>query len=226
MFLYHPVYLLLIIPALFGWVAQWKVRSTYFYYLEMPNRIGIKGSELATMILTYYHLQIPIFKVKKPMLNYYDPGKKSIYFCERILGTASVTSISIVAHEIEHARQDRDECRYMVIRKRLAKFLAATGQFSPFVFMWGVLFGNTLFVYTGILFLLIMTVFAIVSLPVEINASREGLETLKKLKIASQEEIKLVSIVLKYAAFTYFAGVAQRIGTFFFIVMIAMTIKN
>lgn len=65
-----------------------------------------------------------------------------------------------------------------------------------------------------------MSLFALISLPVEINASKRALETLKKLKIADKEEIKMVATVLRNAALTYFVGAGQRIATFLFIVMI------
>ena len=65
-----------------------------------------------------------------------------------------------------------------------------------------------------------MTAFAFISLPVELNASNRAMKILKEMKIADQEEIEMVSVVLRNAALTYFAGAAQRVGTFLFIVMI------
>jgi uncharacterized protein len=93
-------------------------------------------------------------------------------------------------------------------------------QFSPLVFMWGIFFRNVIFIYLGVILLFGMAVFAIISLPIELNASNRAMKTLKDIGIADQEEIQMISVVLRHAALTYFAGAAQRIGTFLFIVMV------
>jgi len=108
----------------------------------------------------------------------------------------------------------------MVLRNKTAKFLALVGQFSPLVFMWGIFLRNVIFIYSGVVLLFGMVIFALISLPVELNASNRALKTLKEVELADREEIKMVATVLRFAALTYFAGAAQRMGTFLFIVMI------
>jgi Zn-dependent membrane protease YugP len=154
------------------------------------------------------------------MLNYYNPQGKTLHLSEKIAEHDSITSISIVAHEVEHALQDKQGCKYMVMRNRMAKSLAIMGQFSPLIFMWGIFFRNAIFIYLGIILLFGMAIFALISLPVELNASKRALQTLKKLEIADKEEIKMVATVLRDASLTYFVGAGQRIATFLFIVMI------
>ncbi len=217
---FNPFYLLLIIPALLGWFAQWRIREAYFRYLKIPNKTNLKGTEIAQVLLSYHGLNMPVFQIKKPMLNYYHPQTKTLHLCQQIAENPSITSMGIVAHEVEHAVQDHQGCRFMVLRNKLAKSLALMGQFSPLVFIWGILFRNMFFIYAGVILLFGMVIFALVSLPVELNASRRALQSLRETGIADQEEIKMVSIVLRHAALTYFAGAAQRIGTFLFMMMI------
>jgi hypothetical protein len=102
----------------------------------------------------------------------------------------------------------------------MAKSLAFMGQFSPLIFMWGIFFRNVLFIYLGIILLFGMVVFALISLPVELNASKRALQTLKKMNIADEKEIEMVATVLRHAALTYFVGAGQRIATFLFVVML------
>ena len=220
MFSFDPMYLLLIIPVMVGWFAQWRVQQVYQKFLEISTKKGIKGIDVAKTLMAYHHLNIPVLQTRKPMLNYYNPQGKTLHLSGKIAEHDSITSMGIVAHEVEHAVQDHQGCRFMVLRNKMAKSLAVMGQFSPLIFMWGIFFRNIFFIYLGILLLFGMAVFAVISLPVELNASNRAVSTLKDAHIADQEELKMVNTVLRHAAMTYFAGAAQRIGTFLFIVMI------
>lgn len=217
---FNPIYLLLIIPTLLGWFAQWRIHQIYYRYLEIPNKKKIKGTEVAEAFLAYHGLNMPVLQSKKSMLNYYNPQTKTLHLCEQISKSHSITSMGIVAHEVEHAAQDHQGCRFMNLRNKMAKSLAVMGQFSPLVFMWGIFFRNIIFIYLGVILLFGMVIFALISLPVELNASSRALKTLKELDLADQEEIDMVATILRHAAFTYFAGAGQRIGTFLFIVML------
>jgi hypothetical protein len=216
----NPIYLLLIIPIFLGWFAQWRVRQSYHKYLKVSNKIGIKGGEAAKSLLSYHGLNMPVLLTKRPMLNYYNPQDKTLHLSEQIAEYNSITSISIVAHEVEHAVQDKQGCKFMVLRNKMAQSLAFMGQFSPLIFMWGIFFRNALFIYLGIILLFGMVIFALISLPIELNASKKALQTLKKINIADEEEIEMVATVLRHAALTYFIGAGQRIATFLFIVML------
>jgi len=217
---FNPIYLFLIIPIFLGWFAQWRVRQSYQKYLKIPSKKGIKGTEVTKTFLSHHHLNIPILETTSPMLNYYNPQSKTLHLSEQIAENDSITSMGIIAHEVEHAVQDKQGCKFMVLRNKMAKSLALMGQFSPLVFMWGIFFRNAIFIYLGIILLFGMTIFALISLPVELNASKRALQTLKKLNIADQEEIRMIATVLRNAALTYFVGAGQRIGTSLFIVMV------
>lgn len=217
---FNPMYLLLIIPIIAGWVAQRRVNESFDRYLKISNKKGISGKEVADIILSHHDLNIPVLQSKKPMLNYYNPQDKTLHLSAQISKKDSITSMGIVAHEIEHALQDKQGSRFMVLRNKMAKNLAYLGQFSPLVFIWGIFFRNIAFIYLGIVLLFGMAVFAIVSLPVELDASKKALRTLQDLNMIDKEESKAIATVLRHAALTYFVRAAQRIGTFLFIVMV------
>jgi len=222
----NSVYLPLIISMLLGWFAQWRVHQIYFRYGRIPNKRKIKGMEIAKILLAYHRLNIPILKTKKPMLNYYHPQTKTLHLYEQVSENNSITSMGIVAHEIEHAVQDDQGSHFMSFRNKIARLLAAMGQISPLVFLGGILFRSMFFIYLGMILLFGMVVYAMVSLPIELNASNRAVKTLKETGIADQGEIEMVSVVLRHAAFTYFAGAAQRIGTFLFVVMVMFALHQ
>lgn len=226
MLFFNPTYLFLIIPVLLGWFTQWRVRKIYCQYLKIPNKKKIKGIEVAKFLMSYHHLNLPVLQTKKSILNYYDPKNKTLYLSRQISEYYSITSMGIVAHEIEHAVQDDQGCRFMNFRNKAATTMAVIGQISPLVFMSGILFRKVLFIYLGVMFLFGMVIYALISLPIELNASNRAIRTLKDTGIADQEEIKMVSVVLHHAALTYFAGAAQRIGTFLFIIMFLFIIHQ
>jgi uncharacterized protein len=217
---FNPIYLLLIIPVFLGWFAQWRIQRSYHQYLKIPNKKKIKGTEVAEAFLSHHGLNIPILQTKRPMLNYYNPQTKTLHLSEQIAEHNSITSMGIVAHEVEHVVQDKQGCRFMNLRNKMSKTLALMSQFSPLVFMWGIFFRNVIFIYLGVILLFGMAVFAIISLPIELKASKRALKTLKELDIADEEEIKMISTVLRHAALTYFVAAGQRIGTFLFIVLV------
>ena len=214
------LYLLLVIPFLLGWLAQLRVRQTFYYYLKIPNKKGYTGAQIAEILLNDHKLNIPILETKKPLLNYYNPQSKTLHLSNKIAENPSITALGIVAHEMEHVVQDHQGWKYMHLRNNIAKLLAITGQLSPIFFLWGILFGMSFFIILSVAMLFGMTIFALISLPVELNASRRAIAQLKNLNLADQKELKMASRVLRNAALTYFAGASQRLGTFLFVVMI------
>ncbi|MBP8718065.1 MAG: zinc metallopeptidase [Candidatus Atribacteria bacterium] len=225
-FTFQPLYLLLIVPAFLGWFAQWRLRQIYYRYLKVPNKKGIRGGEVAKVLLSSYNLNLPVLQTKRQMINYYNPQNKTLNFCTNIIELASITSLGIVAHEVEHAVQDKQGFRFMNLRNKLAKSLAIMGQLSPLIFIWGIFFRNIFLVYLGIILLFGMAVFALVSLPVELNASNRALTKLQEIGLSDQQEIKMVAMVLRYAALTYFVEATQRIGTFLFILLLFLMFRK
>ncbi len=220
MLAFQPIYLLLVIPALLGWFAQWRLRQVYYHYLQVPNKKGKNGLEIVRDLLSFYQLNLPVLQTNKKLLNYYNPQNRTLHLCKNIIESPSITSLGIVAHEVEHVVQEEKGFLPMRLRNRMAKPLALMGQLSPLVFAWGIFFRNVFLVYMGVFLLAGMVIFSLVSLPIEFNASKGALNTLQEAGLADRDEIKMVAIVLRHAAFTYLIGTAQRIGTFLFILLI------
>ncbi len=226
MLTFQPIYLLLVIPALLGWFAQWRLRQVYYHYLQVPNKKGKNGIEIAQALLLFYQLNIPVLQTNKMLLNYYDPQNKALHFCKNIIESYSITSLGIVAHEVEHAVQEERGFRPMSLRNKIVKPLALVGHLSPLVFAWGIFVRNIFFIYAGVFFLVSMVIFSLVSLPIEFNASNRALNTLQEAGLADREEIRMVAIVLRHAAFTYLIEATQRIGIFLFILLIMFLITR
>ncbi|WP_218113412.1 zinc metallopeptidase [Atribacter laminatus] len=121
-------------------------------------------------------------------IDHYNPKSKKITLSASISESDSITSLGVVAHEVGHALQDAEGYRYIKIRNKLAKRLSILSQFSPLVFIGGLWFGIPIFRILALFMLGAFVVFTIITLPVELNASKRAISLLKKSKIMVKEE--------------------------------------
>lgn len=219
--LFDPVYLLLIVPALLTWWAQAKVREIYRKYETQPNRRGISGQEIARYLLSSLGLtDVNLGRIPGTLTDHYDPQTNTLRLSDGTVRTSSVTALGIVAHEVGHAAQDAEGYGFMRLREILARPLSVLASLSPLVFIGGMLYGNPLYMSLGGLMLASQAVFALVTLPVERNASSRAVQMLEQTGLAMAEESKGVREVLRAAAFTYLTRLGRQIASFLFFVAV------
>jgi Zn-dependent membrane protease YugP len=217
LFQFDPIYLLLIAPALLAWFAQAKVREVYQKYTNVPNRLRVSGVEVAKYLVDYLGLRnIALQRVPGTLTDHYDPQTSTLRLSDGSVNATSITALGIVAHEVGHAAQDAEGYRFMRLRGALAQPLAVLAQLSPFIFIGGMLFGSPLFMALAVLMMIAQTVFILVTLPVERNASSRAVQMLEQSGLAAREEIGAVKHVLHAAACTYLAALGRQIASFLF----------
>jgi len=224
---FNPLYLLLIIPALLGWFAQGRVRATYEKQAAQPNSLGLSGLEAAKRLLAQHGLSgVSIERAEGHLTDHYDPQTKTLRLSDGVANGRSVTALGIVGHEVGHAAQDAQGYRFMRLRTLLARRISVVTQWSSFIFIGGMLFGISILMALGGVMLAGLALFSLVTLPVERNASDRALAALQAMGLAATEEIAGVRRVLRAAAFTYLAGVAQRLGTFLFFAIAVLAARG
>jgi Zn-dependent membrane protease YugP len=153
--------------------------------------------------------------------DHYDPRSKILRLSRGVATRASVASMAIVAHEVGHAEQDAQGYGPMRVRSGLVPVVTLTSWLGPILFFLGLLLNLTNLAWLGVVAFAAATVFALVTLPVEINASRRGLRLLEQSGIlAGENEQRGARKVLNAAALTYVAALTQSISTllyYFFI---------
>lgn len=222
---FNPLYLLLIVPALLGWYAQTRVQAAYEKFAARPNSRGASGQEAAKALLAFHGLAgVAIERTPGHLTDHYDPQAKTLRLSDGVANGKSITSLGIVAHEVGHAVQEAEGYRFMRLRTQMAGRLSLMTQWSSFAFLGGMLFGIPILMALSAVILAALVIFSLVTLPVERNASDRALVSLEQTGLAEAVEREGVRQVLRAAAFTYLAGVGQRLATFlFFAVVIGMS---
>jgi Zn-dependent membrane protease YugP len=214
-----PLYLLLVLPAIATWLVQSKVRTTHKKYQQISSTHGKGGMQVARQLLTRYGLeQVTVERTSAKLGDHYDPQNKVLRISEDRSDSNSLTALGIIAHEVGHAVQDAQAYRFLHLRNRLAQPVTILGRFSPWFYIGGFWYGITSFMILAMVMLVLLAVFALVTLPVERDASRRAETMLLEAGLIQGQEVGAVRSVLRAAAYTYLANLGRRIATFLFFV--------
>ena len=207
-FLPDRYYLLLVLPAiLIALWAQLRVKSTFARYSSVSVRGGLTGAEAARRILDANGLQhVAVEPVAGSLTDHYDPRTQVVRLSQDVYHRSSVAAIGVAAHETGHAIQHARNYAPLSIRTAIVPITQIGSSLSIPLVLLGYLMGNEPLVNIGILLFSLVTLFQLITLPVEFNASRRALATLDQYRMVTEEEHQGVRKVLTAAALTYVAS--------------------
>ncbi len=211
---FHDPLFWIVLPGLILMIwAQFKVSSTFSKYSKVPSRSGATGAEVARILLRARGIEIPIERVKTRLGDHYDPIKKVLRLSPEVYGSSSVAALGVAAHETGHALQHADGYAPLVARNSFYPVAGfASKAMLPLIilgFLTGFRFPMILY---GLLFCFAAyALFAIVTLPVEFNASSRALALLGNAGILTTEENSKARAVLSAAALTYVASAVYAV---------------
>jgi hypothetical protein len=220
------MYILFALPALIlALYAQAKVGSTYKRFSRERNHRGLTGYDAARIMLQSAGLDhVGIQEVPGQLTDHYDPGKKVLGLSQGVARSPSVASLGIVAHEIGHALQDATNYRPLKLRAGLVPIVNIGSWLGPIIFFVGLLLsgatGSLTIAWLGVFLFAGTLVFALVTLPIERNASSRALVLLDNYGLADGQELQQTKKVLDAAALTYVAAVAQALSTLLYYVFL------
>lgn len=202
--------------------ASLKVQNAFNVYSRKKTLSGYTGEEAARRILAMNNINIPIQPVRGSMTDFYDPVNKKLALSESVYSVDSIAALGVAAHEAGHAIQDASDYAFLRFRHAIYPVTSFASRVSmPLVFI-GLFFGSMPFlVDLGIWLFAITTIFAIVTLPVEFNASKRALATLESSGILAPEELVGAKKVLDAAALTYVAAAMASILSLLRLIMIS-----
>jgi hypothetical protein len=206
--------MLFMIPGLLlVMLSSWYVNSAYRKWGRIGVRSGLTGAQAAQRLITSGNLAgVQIQTIGGNLTDNYDPRDKVLHLSQGVAGTASVAAVAVAAHELGHAMQDADD--YFPLRFRAAIVPAVNiGSWLGWVMIIaGLMLRITNLAWLGVLVFSGGAVFALATLPVELNASARAKRLLADTGIiAGYDEQNGVNNVLNAAALTYVAGLAAAL---------------
>ena len=205
--------MIVLLPAILLAVwAQNKVKSTFEQYSRVRSRRGITGREAARAILTSYGLgSMPIKPIAGQLTDHDDPHSRSLSLSEPVYDSTSIAAIGVAAHEVGHAVQHATGYKPLALRNSIVPVVNLTNMASWPLFLMGLIVGNSRLMNIGILLFVGVVLFHLVTLPVELDASRRALKVLSSNGMMDGEEVTGARKVLGAAAMTYVAALVQSV---------------
>jgi len=192
--------------------AQSHIMKTYHETMRIRNEKMLSGQEVARKILDANGLEdIYVVQVSGELTDHYDPSRNVIRLSNHVFQDDSIASLAVAAHECGHAIQRKEGYLFYRLRSALVPVVNLVSYFGYFVIIISAFAGITAYLLLGMVMLLSTLIFQLVTLPVEIDASKRGMEEIERLNLAKQEEMTNVSNMLKAAAMTYVASLASTI---------------
>ncbi len=207
-------YIVLVVPCIIlAFWAQSKVKSTFNQYSQVLNRRGMSGAQAAEAVLRANGVTgVRIERVSGRLTDHFDPRSNVIRLSDAVYDSTSVASVGVAAHEAGHAVQYA--VRYFPIRLRSAIIpLTQFGSMAVFpLILLGLVFNSEMFINVGILAFALSTVFQLVTLPVELDASRRALAAIRERNLLYEDEYPMAKKTLTAAAMTYVAALAVSLA--------------
>ena len=206
----------LLIPAvILSIYAQFKVKSTFNKFLEVPAASGRTGAQVARDLLDRNHLDdIPVELTPDTLSDHYDPRSRVLRLSPEVYHGRSVASLGVAAHETGHAVQHSHAYVPLTLRNTIFPIASFGSNLGYILFFVGIFFlhGNMFLIDLGIILFSFFVFFTVVTLPVEFNASSRGLAMLTDSGVLARgEEVAGARKVLSAAALTYVAAAAMAI---------------
>lgn len=222
MFFWDWTYILIFPGLLLGLWAQHKVKSTYEQYSRVGTRLNQPASRVVDDLLRRNGNQaVSIGRVSGRLTDHYNPASETLNLSEGVYGSSSVAALGIAAHEAGHAMQKRDGYLPLQLRTAIVPAVNICSSLSTPLFFLGLIFAWQPLTTLGILLFAASTVFALVTLPVEFNASRRAVDMLTTGGYITHDEEQGVRSVLNAAALTYVAAAVTSLMSLLRLILIA-----
>lgn len=213
MFFYDATYILVLIGALLSMWASARVNMTYKKYAQVRSMSGLTGAEAARRILQGAGIfDVQVEHISGNLTDHYDPRGKVLRLSDSVYGSPSVAAIGVAAHECGHAIQDANGYAPLRLRGAFVPVANLGTKAALPIILLGLFFGSSYtLIQIGLLCFACGTLFQLITLPVEFNASARAVDILGNTHMLSETELKSTKKVLSAAAMTYVAAAAASI---------------
>ncbi len=212
MFFGDGTFLILIPALLLAAYAQFKVRSTFSRFSQVRTARGLTGAEVAAELLRRRGLrQVKIEPTQGMLADHYDPRTQTLRLSPEVYGSDSVAAVGVAAHECGHALQHSEKYAPLALRSAIVPLASIGTNAAWILFMIGLFANMRPLMDLGILLFLGYIAFALITLPVEFDASRRAVAVLQGEGFVMPSEADGARAVLGAAALTYVAAAAMAV---------------
>lgn len=217
------LFLILIVPTIIlGLLAQARVSNAYGKWSQVGTRSGITGREAAAYVMQRAGIyDVEIVPVNGKLTDHYDPNNKRLALSKDNYYGSSLAAVGVAAHEAGHAIQHATGYSMLKLRMGLVPLTMFASQLLPFVMIGGLLFGMLGLIKLGVLVYLVLTIFQLVTLPVEFDATKRAKVELVHSGIVGQNEMRGVNSTLDAAALTYVAAFVSSLANLLYLAALA-----
>ena len=219
-----PYYFIFMIPALIlSLGSQLYVNSAYSKWSKVRNYHNLTGTDTAEQLISRLAMNdIRLTRTRGTLSDHYDPRNHTLALSEGVAEQPSVAAMAIAAHELGHAQQERDGYGPLRLRSALVPMVNIGSTLGWFMILLGLILQVSGLAQLGVILFSAGAIFSLVTLPVELNASKRAKQMLAENGlVVHDEEKKGVASVLNAAALTYVAGLATSLLQLFYFASLA-----
>lgn len=210
---------------LVSWLVGQQLKSRFEKYSRTPLQNGMSGREVAEQMLRDHGItNVKVISVPGQLTDHYNPANRTVNLSEPVYHARNAASAAVAAHEVGHAVQHATAYKWLEMRSKLVPAVSVASQWVQWVLLGGILLINTFpqLLLLGIILFATTTLFSIITLPVEYDASNRALAWMTNRGIVTSSEHAMSADALKWAARTYVVAAIGSIGTLLYYVMVYM----
>jgi Zn-dependent membrane protease YugP len=230
MYLHNGFYwIIFIVTMLLSWLVSARLKSKFREYSKIPIANGMTGRDVAEKMLRDNGItDVTVNSVRGELSDHYNPQKKTINLSREVYSGNSVAAAAVAAHETGHAVQHARAYAWLNFRSKLVPVVSFASNWIQWVLIAGLILINSRpeILLAGIILFALTTLFSLVTLPVEINASKRALKWLSNAGITYAGTYEKAENALRWAAYTYIVAALGSLATLIYYIMIFLGVRN
>ncbi|MET6999060.1 zinc metallopeptidase [Chitinophaga defluvii] len=206
-------------------LVSFRLKNKFKEYSQVPLASGLTGRQIAEKMLLDNNIRdVQVISVEGFLSDHYNPANKTVNLSPDVYNGATVAAAAVAAHECGHAVQHATSYQWLQLRSKLVPVVQISSSLVQWVLLGGILLISVFpqLLLAGIILFAITTLFAVITLPVEFDASKRALAWLDRSRITGGQEHDKAKDALWWAAMTYVVAAVASIATLFYYIMIYM----
>ena len=215
--------------ALVSYLVQYRLKKKFEEYSKVPVAYGMTGKDVAEKMLHDNGIMdVKVISTPGFLTDHYNPVNKTVNLSPDVYNGSNVAAVAVAAHECGHAVQHAKQYAFLKFRSAMVPVVSFSSQWVQWVILAGIIFIHSFpeLLLIGIILFGLTTLFTIITLPVEVNASSRALAWLNTAGITNANTYPKAKDALKSAAYTYFVAALGSLATLFYYIMIFMGRRN